>query len=381
MISIKNIFKKRITYLVITAIVVLIYYKLNIANDKKEEPLVTISEPTKKERSVTTIHRNIANLKTTLTPQNTTIIETIPQPIQSEPIKDTEIIQKKEAERKQPILLSIYQKAMTYDNEELHKNQDFETAKDPIPSKFAPYGRLLKCELVNTVDSSNLETPIIGLVMEPLYWNGQLIIPAGSEVHGIATTNKLRERISSGDSWNIILSAEDNRPNGAVLNVTAVALDQENPNGDNEHFGITDGSFGLRGFRIKNNNFEEIKLFASTFISALTAGLQNQVPNNSILGGNKTDNSLRDASLGGTSAVMARFAEHIEKEIAENGFYTRVPAGKQFYLYVQQTINPDDWSMTKKSESTSKPQDLLQKDPFIVEQLDIIKSYIKEKTS
>lgn len=382
MISFINIFKKRITYLVIFIIGFVTYYALNYSFKNKSNintALITTTEP-QKEKAITVINRDISILKTTSTPHPNIITETIVQQIPSELISDSETIQKKESERKMPIILNIYNKMMNEDPE-ISSDQESEPVKEPVPSKFAPYGRLLKCELVNTVDSSNLETPIIGLIMEPLYWNGDLIIPAGSEVHGIAKTNKLRERITSGDSWNIILPADDDRPNGAVLKVTGVALDQENPNGDSENFGITDGSFGLRGFRIKSNNFEEIKLFASTFLSALTAGLQNQVPAGGLLGGTKTNNSFRDATLGGTSAVMARFAEHIEKEIAENGFYTRVPAGKQFYLYVQQTINPNHWNMAQKSEKSKENQDLLEKDPFIVEQLDIIKSYIHNKTS
>src|SRR5581483_8847357 len=47
---------------------------------------------------------------------------------------------------------------------------------------FAPFGRLIPCELVITVDSSSIQTPIIGLVTEDIFHHGQLIIPAGTEV-------------------------------------------------------------------------------------------------------------------------------------------------------------------------------------------------------
>ena len=50
---------------------------------------------------------------------------------------------------------------------------------------FAPFGRLIPCELVITVDSSSIQTPIIGLVTEDIFHHGQLIIPAGTEVHGV----------------------------------------------------------------------------------------------------------------------------------------------------------------------------------------------------
>src|SRR5208283_1184448 len=48
-------------------------------------------------------------------------------------------------------------------------------------SESAPYGRMLKCHMVNTVTSSNLETPVIGLVDEDFWWGHKLLIPANSE--------------------------------------------------------------------------------------------------------------------------------------------------------------------------------------------------------
>ena len=66
-----------------------------------------------------------------------------------------------------------------------------------ISDAYLPYGRLVKCELVNTVDSSNIQTPIIGLVTEDVWHDSQLIIPAGTEVHGTAQRVATRERIGS----------------------------------------------------------------------------------------------------------------------------------------------------------------------------------------
>jgi hypothetical protein len=57
-------------------------------------------------------------------------------------------------------------------------------------SESAPYGRMLHCHLVNSVTSSNLETPVIGLVDEDFWWGHKLLIPANSEVHGVATGEK-----------------------------------------------------------------------------------------------------------------------------------------------------------------------------------------------
>ncbi len=82
----------------------------------------------------------------------------------------------------------------------------------PAPAKegkkfsadFAPFGRLVPCELVITVDSSSIQTPIIGLVTEDIFHHGQLIIPAGTEVHGTAQVDRARERIASHGRWNLV---------------------------------------------------------------------------------------------------------------------------------------------------------------------------------
>jgi hypothetical protein len=74
----------------------------------------------------------------------------------------------------------------------------------PLSRLYAPFGRLIPCELVITVDSSTIRTPIIGLVTEDVYFGGHLIIPAGTEIHGVAEVDRERERIASGDRWTLV---------------------------------------------------------------------------------------------------------------------------------------------------------------------------------
>ena len=73
-----------------------------------------------------------------------------------------------------------------------------------LARKTAPFGRLLQCQLVNTLESLTPNTPIIGLVVEDLWFNKNLIIPAGSEVHGQAHVDRVRERIASNSSWKVV---------------------------------------------------------------------------------------------------------------------------------------------------------------------------------
>ncbi|MDE3099486.1 MAG: TrbI/VirB10 family protein [Verrucomicrobiota bacterium] len=207
---------------------------------------------------------------------------------------------------------------------------------------YAPYGRLIPCELVVTVDSSTIRTPIIGLTTEGVYYHGHLIIPAGTEIHGVAQLDRVRERIASANRWILVL------PNGQELTLTGIVLDrQSNPDGTG--WGITDGSAGLRGQLIKSDNMAEIKLFAASFLSAAGATLnQNQ---QTLLGYQLLPNT-QNAALAGAQSVLAAYAKQIYDSIQKNGFYVRVPAGKQFYLYVTQTI---DRGEAAAGESRSQP--------------------------
>jgi hypothetical protein len=75
-----------------------------------------------------------------------------------------------------------------------------------LKGDYAPAFRLVQCQLVNTVDSSNTTTPIIGLVSHDLWWNGKLVIRANSEVHGTANVDRVRERIASNGEFTFVLN-------------------------------------------------------------------------------------------------------------------------------------------------------------------------------
>jgi Bacterial conjugation TrbI-like protein len=199
----------------------------------------------------------------------------------------------------------------------------------PLSKDYAPYGRLIPCELIVTVDSSSIQTPIIGLVTENVYYAGRLIIPAGTEVHSKAQTDRSRERIASGDNWTLVWQ------DGRELRLSGIALDREaNPDGGS--WGITDGSAGLRGQVLKTDDMAEIKLFAASFLSAAASAL---TENQQTVLGTEVLPTTQNAALAGAQNVMQAYAQQILDSIEQNGFYVRVPAGKQFYLYVTQTID------------------------------------------
>ena len=205
-----------------------------------------------------------------------------------------------------------------------------------LSAAYAPFGRLIPCETVITVDSSSMQTPIVGLITENIYYGGRLIIPAGTEVHGMAQTDRQRDRISTGTGWKLVWQ------DGEELELKAIALDREFDNNTNQSgWAITDGSAGLRGEIIKTDDLAVIKLFAATFLSGAANALTEK--QETVFGPINTP-SLNNAPFQGAQAVLQTYAQQIYDSIQKNGFYVRVPSGKQFYLYVLQTIDRADAS-------------------------------------
>jgi hypothetical protein len=203
-----------------------------------------------------------------------------------------------------------------------------ETEPTP-PLRYAPFGRLIPCVLIITVDSAHITTPIIGLVTEDVWHAGQLIVPAGVEVHGQAQLDRARERIASQGRWTLVWG------DGQELTVSGLALDQEKaPVG--ESWDLRDGSAGLRGDLLRSDNLSELKLFASQALSAASDSLQDRQPT---LLGMQLGPTAKNAALRGAGAVLDLYAQRIAESLARDGIYVRVPAGKRFYLYVTETID------------------------------------------
>jgi hypothetical protein len=80
----------------------------------------------------------------------------------------------------------------------------------------------------------------------------------------------------------------------------------------------------------------EIKLFAATFLSGAADALTEK---EQTVFGTMTSRSLNNAPFEGAQKVLSVYAQRIYEAIQRDGFYVRVPSGKQFYLYVLQTID------------------------------------------
>lgn len=213
------------------------------------------------------------------------------------------------------------------------------SAPVPKPTRFVPFGRLIKAELVITLESTEEEMPLVGLVIEPVYNNGKLIIPAGTELHSMARPDRIRDRIVSVNTWKMIFPREGQRPNGRQLTFDGMALDREDGDGNGLTWGIADGSFGLRGRAVHSGQTaQEVMLFAAEALRAVSASVMDR---QTTIIGSQLETNAKNAGLAGGQAVLEHFAKRLSNEIERNGVYIQVPAGKQFYVYPQQVIDPD----------------------------------------
>src|SRR6266508_3984024 len=197
---------------------------------------------------------------------------------------------------------------------------------------FAPYGRLVPCEL---------------------------IITAGTEVHGAAQVDRARERIASNGRWTLVWQ------DGQELNVSGLALDREQ-DADTGTWGITDGSAGLRGKLLKTDNLAEVKLFVASLLSGAASAF---TETRTSAFGTFAVPSLQNAPLMGAQSVLDRYAQQILQTIERDGFYVRVPAGKQFYLYITQTVDEKDakivGTLTASLQPIASPSPSAEPPPFV----------------
>ena len=207
-------------------------------------------------------------------------------------------------------------------------------ARQPEPPKpprtFAPPGTLVPCQLVITVDSSSLQTPVVGFVTDDVWHNQQLIIPAGTEVHSFAKRGRVRDRIEVTGEWKFVFH------DGREVRINGIALDRDyNP--DKDSYAITDGSAGIKGSVHKSDEYLEFKMFAATALAGATKSAEKTTRS---AFGEYADNSLGNAGLEGASAVAERYAKLMLDQIEGDGLFVRVPAGTEFYVYTLQLFEP-----------------------------------------
>jgi hypothetical protein len=194
------------------------------------------------------------------------------------------------------------------------------------PRAWLPPSIFIPCALVNTVESSHINTPVVGEVLRDVYQNGHLIIPAGAVVSSFAQAGAVRDRIEVAGVWIVVY------PDGRHLRVHGIACDRETDPA-NQQFGIEDGTAGLQGELIESDHWANAKAFIALL---MTASMQT--------GTAIATSTLQAAHTTGVTAlpdatpILAKYLDQLLNGETGDGRFVRVRASKEFYVFVAETI-------------------------------------------
>jgi hypothetical protein len=197
---------------------------------------------------------------------------------------------------------------------------------------WLPPGIFIPCALVNTVESSHINTPVVGEVIRDVVQknNGapHVIVPAGTLVNSFAQSGAVRDRIEVAGNWIFVF------PDGRQLKVRGIACDRE-ADPANQQFGIEDGSAGLEGELIESDHWANAKAFIALL---MTASLQTgtAVATSAL----QASHTTGVTSLPDTTPILGRYLDQLLNGETGDGRFVRVRAGKEFYVYPTETIEP-----------------------------------------
>ena len=207
-------------------------------------------------------------------------------------------------------------------------------ALQEAPTAWLPPGIFIPCALVNTVESSHINTPVVGEVLRDVHQNGHLIIPAGAVVSSFAESGAVRDRIEVAGEWLIVY------PDGRHLRVRGIACDRE-ADPSNQQFGTEDGSAGLQGDLVESDHWANAKAFIALL---MTASMQT---------GTAVATSALQAShttgvigLPDTTPILAKYLDQLLNGENGDGRFVRVRASKEFYVFVTETVLPANRTIT-----------------------------------
>jgi hypothetical protein len=207
------------------------------------------------------------------------------------------------------------------------------------PQYWLPPVTLIPCALVNTVDSSHMNTPVIGEVTRDCWERGKLIIPAGTIVSSFANET-VRDRIEVAGVWLFVF------PDGKQLKVPGMALVRE-ADPTNQQFGPEDGSAGLAGVITESDHWSNAKAFLGLLMMSTTqvaTSAANSVLNRGFSGG---------TVLPDTSQIEAKYLDQLLNGQTGDGRYVHVPGGTEFYFFCSDTVLPKNRQIVNNATMTT----------------------------
>lgn len=200
------------------------------------------------------------------------------------------------------------------------------------PDIWLPPSIFIPCVLVNTVESSHINTPVVGEVTRDIYQknNGvsRLIIPAGTLLSSFAQSGAVRNRIEVSGVWLLVY------PDGRQLRINGIACDRE-ADPANQMFGLEDGSAGLQGELIESDHWANAKAFIALLMTA-TMQTGTAVATSAL----QASHTTGVVGLPDTTPILSKYLDQLLDGETGDGRFVRVAAGKEFYLVPTEVIYP-----------------------------------------
>ena len=159
-------------------------------------------------------------------------------------------------------------------------------------------------------------------------WNdGRVIIPAGTEVHGIAQKSPVREHIGSDRQWFLRL------PDGRELPISGTVLDRApNPKNSSSSARKSDDPLALRRIIVKSDQYAEAKAILAAMISAGAGAFPETTNLLPPLGGATQLNNggIRKRLFRGSAGCRTTLPETSLERLEKTPFYVRVPSAATF---------------------------------------------------
>jgi len=213
------------------------------------------------------------------------------------------------------------------------------------PKIWLPRGIFIPCSLVNTVDSSHMDTPVVGEVIRDVWQRNRgvshLIIPAGTLVNCFATYGRVRDRIEVKGTWSLTF------PDGLEYELEGVACDRE-ADPENQEYGLEDGSAGLQGNIYYTDRYAELKAFGAAALTGVLQGFQ--TVQGTSYNGNNLEHTPQNAMLQGATSVADLLVLKYLNANDGDETWVQVKAGKEFYIYPTTVVRPDKRSVGAKDQ-------------------------------
>jgi hypothetical protein len=220
----------------------------------------------------------------------------------------------------------------------------------PEPSKpkeatiWLPRGIFIPCALVNTVESSHINTPVVGEVIRDVFQNGHLIIPAGAIATCFAQAGAVRDRIEVAGKWSLVY------PDGKEFELEGVACDREADTAS-QQFGIEDGSAGLQGELIESDHWANAKAFIALLMTA-TLQTGTAVATSTLQAAHTTGVT----AMPDTTPILAKYLDQLLNGETGDGRFVRVRASKEFYIFPSTVVFPTQRSVGARRQQSESAE-------------------------